>query len=159
MIFHEKEISMQIENIIIAVPIEEELLKPLYAWGKRFDWSHVKTAHFIHVVKKNITPLEFGLMELPDDSTYQGMVPTLNKFLQEEAKKIVPPDFTGKVLFHLTAEFNPTEQIISYTKQLKAQLLVVSTRGKHGFQGLFHSSFTDHMVRFAPCDVYVVRPQ
>lgn len=150
---------MRQKNVIIALPIENDLLKPLYAWGRRFDWSHVDAVHIVHIVKKNITPLEFGLMELPDEKTYQEMVPTLKKFLQDEAKKIVPSDYRGEIQYHLTSDFNPNEQIINFIKQLRAELVIVSTRGKHGFQGLFHSSFTEHMVRFAPCDVYVVRPE
>lgn len=146
------------QKILVALPIEEELLQPLHDWGKRFDWSHVDDVHFVHVVKKNITPLEFGLMEMPDDGTYKDMKPTLEKFLRDEAKKILPTEFKGKAHFHLDSNFNPAEDIIQTIKGLKTNLVVVSTRGKHGFDGLFHSSFTDHMVKFAPCDVFVVRP-
>ncbi len=149
---------MGIEKIIIALSLEEELLQPLYAWGMRFNWSKIKEVHFIHTVKITITPLEFGLMEMPDEKTLKEMTPVLNKFLSDEAKKILPPDFKGEIIYHLQANFNPPEEIIAVTKAIRPDLLVVSTRGKHGFQGLFHSSFTDHMVKFAPCDVYVVRP-
>lgn len=149
---------MQLQNIVLALPIEDELLKPLHAWGKRFNWSNVGAIHITHIVKKNITPLEFGLMELPDQNTYREMVPTLNKFLQDEAKKIVPSDYKGEIQFHLASDFNPGEEIIRFIKDVRATLVVVSTRGKHGFEGIFHSSFTEHMIRFAPCDVYVVRP-
>lgn len=149
---------MPYQKIAIALPLEEKLLHPLHAWGKRFDWSHVSEIHFIHVVKKNITPLEFGLVEMPDEKTYQEMIPTLEKYLREESNKIVPQDFRGEIFFHVTRDFNPEEEIIGVLKKLKINLVVVSTRGKHGFDGLFHSSFTDQMVRFAPCDVFVVRP-
>ena len=146
-------------NIAIALPIEEKLLHPLYEWGERFDWSHVNEVHMVHVVKKNITPLEFGLVEMPDERTYQDMVPTLQTYLREEAVKIIPASFKGKVFYHLTRDFSPEEEMIDTLKKLDVSLVVVSTRGKHGFDGLFHSSFTDQMVKFAPCDVYVVRPE
>ncbi len=146
-------------NLMVALPLEDDLLTPLYAWGKRFDWSHVTDVHFIHVVKKNITPLEFGLMEMPDENTFKEMAPTLTKFMKDEAHKIIPRDFHGKAHFHLASDFNPAEEITRQIKSLKNNLIVVSTRGKHGFEGLFTSSFTDHMVKFAPCDVFVVRPE
>lgn len=145
-------------NIAIALPVEEKLLGPLHEWGARFDWSHIKQVHLVHVVKKNIVPLEFGLVEMPDEKTYRGMEPTLFTYLKEEADKIVPKDFIGKVHFHLTRDFSPAEEVISILKKLETSLVVVATQGKHGFEGLFHSSFTDQMVKFAPCDVYVVRP-
>jgi len=150
---------MSHQRIAIALPTEEKLLQPLQHWGGRFDWSHIKETHIIHIVKKNITPLEFGLIEMPDESTYQEMVPSLNSFLRDEARKIIPREYKGEVFFHLNRDFSPEEEMIKALKETKVSLVVVSTRGKHGFQGLFHSSFTDQMVKFAPCDVYVVRPE
>lgn len=144
--------------IAVALPIEEKLLAPLRSWGKRFDWSHIKEVHLVHVVKKTITPLEFGLMEMPDAKAFESMKPTLNTFMREEARRIIFEDFRGEVFFHLSLDFNPDEAMVNLLKEFKASLVVVSTAGKHGFEGLFHSSFTDHMVKFAPCDVYVVRP-
>lgn len=150
---------MRSQRIVIALPIEEELLEPLHEWGRRFDFTHVESIHFVHIVKQNITPLEFGLVESPDNGTYAEMVPTLNKFAKDEARKIIPDTFKGPVEFHITKDFHPEEEIIDILKNLKATLVIVATRGKHGFEGLFHSSFTDYMVKFAPCDVFVVRPE
>lgn len=149
---------MRPQRIVIAVPIEEHLLEPLYEWGRKFDFSHVESVHFVHVVKKNITPLEFGLVESPDEATYKDMVPTIEKFLKDESQKILPENFQGQVSFRVTKDFHPEEEVIDILKELKATLIVVATRGKHGLDGLFHSSFTDYMVKFAPCDVFVVRP-
>jgi len=146
------------KNIVIAIPLEEQLLKPLYHWGEKFDFSDIENIHVIHVVKKNITPLEFGLMESPDEATFKEMIPTFEKFLKEEKSKIVPNSFKGKIFYKITTDFHPEENVINYLKNINADFIVVSTRGKHGFQGLFHSSFTDYMVKFAPCDVFVVRP-
>ncbi len=150
---------MRPQTIVIAIPLEQELLDPLYEWGRRFDFDHVKNVHLIHVVKKNITPLEFGLIESPDDITYAEMIPTLHKFVKDEAKKIIPPGFKGGIEFHIAKDFHPEEEFIDLLKTLQADLIVVSTRGKHGFEGFFHNSFTDYMVKFSPCDVFVVRPE
>jgi nucleotide-binding universal stress UspA family protein len=149
---------MSHQKIAIALPIEEKLLDPLRKWGERFDWSHIKEVHLIHVVKKNVTPLEFGLVEFPDEKSYQSMVPTLEKLMREEMKKIIPKSFAGEVYYHLARGFDPEDNVVGKIKELKTTLLVVATRGKHGLDGLFHSSFTDKMVKYAPCDVYVVRP-
>lgn len=146
------------QNIAVALPIETKLLHPLYKWGEKFDWSQIKNIHFIHVVKKNITPLEFGLVEMPDDKTFTELEPTLQRCIRDEANKIVPSFYKGEIHFHITRDFSPEEEVISILKKYEATLVVVSTRGKHGFEGIFHSSFTDQMVKFSPCDVYVVRP-
>jgi nucleotide-binding universal stress UspA family protein len=150
---------MRPQRIVIALPLEDTLLDPFHDWGKKFDFSHVENILFVHVVKKNITPLEFGLVESPDDMTYEEMVPTISKFLKDEARRIIPADFKGKIEFRVTKDFHPEEELIDILKATQATLVVVATRGKHGFEGLFHSSFTDYMVKFAPCDVFVVRPE
>lgn len=150
---------MRPQRIVIALPLEESLLGPLHDWGKKFDFSHVESVTFVHIVKKNITPLEFGLIESPDESTYQDMVPALDSFLKDEARKILPEDYRGTVSFEITKDFHPEEELIDLLKKFKATLIVVATRGKHGLDGFFHSSFTDYMIKFAPCDVFVVRPE
>ena len=150
---------MRPQKIVIALPLEDSLLGPLYEWGSNFDFTHVESVHFIHVVKKNITPLEFGLMESPDEGTYQDMLPALEKFMKEESQKILPKDFKGKITLDLTKDFHPEEDVVDMLIEKHATLLVVATRGKSGFESLFQSSFTDYMVKHAPCDVFVVRPE
>lgn len=146
------------QELAIALPMEEKLLGPLYSWGQRYDWSHVKRVHLVHVVKKSITPFEFGLVEIPDSKTYETMRSTLETFLRNEGKKIIPADFRGEVSVHLSLDTNAEEEMVNILRHINASVVVVATQGKHGFEGLFHNSFTDHLVRFAPCDVYVVRP-
>src|SRR5665648_128566 len=107
---------MQPQKIVIALPLEEALLDPFYEWGRKFDFSHVESIHFLHIVKKNVTPLEFGLVESPDNETYKEMEPTLTNFLQEEARKIVPPDFQGEMHFQVTQDFHPEEEVIDILK-------------------------------------------
>lgn len=142
----------------LAIPLEEELLEPFYTWKEKFHFQEIEHLHMIHGVKKNITPLEFGLMESPDEGTFKEMAPVLKKFLQDEVKKIIPDYFKGEITYKLSCGFHPEEDVVDYLKKIQADLIVVSTRGRHGIQGLFHSSFTEYMVKFAPCDVYVLRP-
>ena len=51
------------------------------------------------------------------------------------------------------------EKIISYIKEVEADLVVVATRGKHGIEGFFSSSLADFLCKYSPCDVLVVRPK
>jgi nucleotide-binding universal stress UspA family protein len=148
---------MSLKNILIAMPIEEELLLPLHEWGKNFEWKDVQEIHLVHIIKKTITPLEFGLVEMPDERTFKSMIPTLNNFLKDQGKKIVSPSFQGDIHYHLKLDFKPLDVIIDLIKKLDSSMVVVSTKGKHGIEGFFHSSFTEHLIRFAPCDVLVVR--
>ncbi len=146
------------QRIVIAVPLEESLLPQLYEWGSNFDFTHVDEVHLLHVVKKSLTPMEYGLVESPDDFTYNEMVLPLEKFLRVEGQKIVPSDYTGALSYEVTKGFTPEEEVVDILRSFRATLIVVSTRGKHGLDGFFHRSFTDYMIKFSPCDVLVIRP-
>jgi nucleotide-binding universal stress UspA family protein len=149
---------MNLEEIALAMPIEEKLLHPLYDWGAKMDWRNLKHVHLVHVVKRSIAPFEFGVVEIPDEKTYETMKTTLQKYLRDEAKKIFSNDFKGEVSVHLSIHSHPEDEMVNILKHINSRLVVVATEGKHGLEGFFHNSFTDHLVRFAPCDVYVVRP-
>lgn len=147
------------KKIAIALPLDEVHISSLQDWSSRFDWSHVEEVHLIHVVRKNLTALEFGVMEVPDERTYQEMRPSLELNLRNEAQRIIPQDFSGTIHLHLTTDFNPELEVISTLKKLSVSLVVVASRGHHGWNTLFHSSFTKQILKGAPCDVYVVHPQ
>ena len=59
-----------------------------------------------------------------------------------------------KVIFNRDAKI----KVLEYLEQNKTDLVVVSTRGEMGVEGLFKNSFSFWLVEHAPCDVYVVRP-
>lgn len=149
---------MQSQRIVVTLPLEEENLKALYDWGKKFDFTHVESILFLHIVKKSVSPLEFGLMESPDEKTFQDMIPTLTTFLNEESKKILPTSYQGQISFKVTSDFHPENEVIDILIEFHATLVIVATRGKIGIDALLHSSFTYQLVKHAPCDVFVVRP-
>jgi nucleotide-binding universal stress UspA family protein len=147
---------MNAQKILITLSTEESLLPSLHHWGERFDWSHVGEVHFLHIVKKNVSPLEYGLIETPDEDSFEEMKPNLERYLKTEAQKIIPAEFKPKIVFHVSRDFYPDEETVSLLKKIEADLVVVAIHEKHSF---FQKSFTTHMIKHAPCDVYVVRPQ
>jgi len=70
----------------------------------------------------------------------------------------LPAELRGASKVTVLLANDPAEELAHYLKQEKAHLVVVGTRGLKGFAGLFTSSFAQHMLRNAPCDVLVLRP-
>jgi len=149
---------MSLKNLAIALPLESELLAPFYHWGSSFDFNHYDSISFIHIVKKTLTALEFSIIENPSEAMFLEMKPTLENFLKDEKNKIVPRKYDGEIQYIVSKHLHPDEEMIQYLTKLKSELVVVSTRGKHGMKGLFTSSFTDRMVKLAPCHILVLRP-
>ena len=146
---------MNAQKILIALSLDEDLLPSLHAWGKRFDWTHVSAVHFLHIVKKNVSPLEYGLIESPDDETFEEMKPSLENYLKDEAPKIIPAEFHPELSYHVVSDFFPDEETVELLKKIGADMVIVAPHEK---QGIFHRSFTRHLIKTSPCDVYVVRP-
>lgn len=107
-------------------------------------------------MKKNISPLEYGLIETPDKETFEEMKPSLEKYMKEESEKIIPKEHRPHIYFHVVSDFYPDEETVELLKKIEANLVVVATHEKHN---LFHRSFTRQLIKTAPCDVYVIRPE
>ena len=52
----------------------------------------------------------------------------------------------------------PSDEIVSAAKELKADLLCVSTHGRTGLAHFFLGSVAEKIVRYSPCAVLTVRP-
>lgn len=147
------------QNIMIALPTEQELIDPFYDWAKRFDWEQVSHIDLVHIVKINISPLEFGLVEIPTHEAFLDMMPTLEDFLKSEARKIVPAHLLDKVSYLLESHYYPEDRIIELSKERGAGLVVVSTIQRQGLNSFFHHSFSEYLIKNGQCDVFVVKGQ
>ncbi|WP_022849903.1 universal stress protein [Limisalsivibrio acetivorans] len=49
------------------------------------------------------------------------------------------------------------EEIIKYADKTKADLIVISSKGKSAIEGFFYGSTTEKVVRKAHCSVFIVR--
>jgi nucleotide-binding universal stress UspA family protein len=52
----------------------------------------------------------------------------------------------------------PWQEIVDKAKATQADLIVMSTHGRTGFQHLLLGSVAERVVRLAPCSVLVTRP-
>jgi universal stress protein A len=52
----------------------------------------------------------------------------------------------------------PAERITSIAESIDAEVIVITTHGRHGLQRLLHRSVAEEVVRKASCTVFVVRP-
>jgi len=112
--------------------------------------------HFVSVFKEG-TYIE-GLVphNFPSTEQYDEIKDTINKILKELANEVLGPahkKVIQKCLFHNS----PKIEIINYLKEVKADVVVCATRKNHGIEDLFLSSFTEHLCKFSPCDIYVIR--
>jgi nucleotide-binding universal stress UspA family protein len=67
--------------------------------------------------------------------------------------------YSKKLRLEVIVQRGPThETICAVARELDADLIVMSTHGRHGFGRVFLGSVTNRVLREAPCPVLVVRP-
>lgn len=79
------------------------------------------------------------------------------KNLAEDWRKRTGKNFE-RLITHVRSE-SPATEIAQLAADLEAELIVVGTHGRRGFQRFLLGSVAEGVVRLAPCEVLVVRPQ
>lgn len=140
----------------IAVSLEDELMVALSTIDS-LDLSPQAEIHLVHVVPtilyaRGMHPSVLTY-PLPEDR------PKIEEGIMAKLKAIQEKLFPGKDKIVLKCLFgsNEKEVFCDYLKEQKMDLAVVATRGKHGFPALFDSSFAQHLCRFSPVPVVVLR--
>lgn len=109
--------------------------------------------HLVHFFEIQVYTAEFTPFVFPNQDQYPEIEKSTIQALSN-LEKDLNIQATKKCLF----VHSPEEAVHDYLKDTKSNLVVVSTQGTHGIEGFFHSSFTDYLTKYSPCDVYVVRP-
>ena len=74
-------------------------------------------------------------------------------FNEKMAQINAMPEFEITVLFG----GNPGEEICRFAKDLGAELILIPSHGRTGFERFLLGSVAERVIRFAPCPVYVLR--
>ena len=109
--------------------------------------------HVVHVV--DITPPASMLSaSLPMEPTELLQV---GRLLLDEACSEAAGRFAGRIVGHLAGGY-PWREIVQAAATLGADLVIVGTAGRTGFERIALGSVAEKVVRHAGCPVLVVRP-
>lgn len=110
--------------------------------------------HLVHFFEIQVYTAEFTPFVFPTQDQYPEIEKSTIAALNNLEKELYLTAQKKCLFVHSTEE-----AVHDYIKTNKSDLVIVSTQGKHGLEGFLHSSFTDYLVKYSPCDVYVVRPE
>ncbi|MCR9205423.1 MAG: universal stress protein [Halobacteriovoraceae bacterium] len=144
------------KNVVLCASLNDPSLDLLETLE---DSEFIKDAkvHLIHCFEVQLYTADFAPYIYPTEEKYpeieeasQVILKPLKDKLEKKSNSI-----ESKVFFSQS----PKQKIKEYLKEVDADLVVVATRGKHGIDGLFSSSFAEFLVKFSPCDVHILRPK
>ncbi len=112
--------------------------------------------HIVTVIEIKVYNLDLVPYIYPTEGQYDEMKSSAEMIMHSLAGDLgINQDST---VFNCFFDSNRENKIKDYLIDVEADLVITATRGKHGIDGLFSSSFTDFLCKFSPCDVLVMRP-
>ncbi len=143
------------KNYVLCTTLEEDSLETLKKLKNDISLADVRL-HLITVIEKQIYTVEMAPYIYPVESQYPAMESSALDLLRTLGSDLgVNPD---NIIYKCFIEYDREKTVRDYLKAVNADLVVVATRGKHGLEGFFSSSFTDYLCKFSPCDFLVMRP-
>jgi nucleotide-binding universal stress UspA family protein len=143
------------KNIVLCVDLREDCLNALKTVGKKIELKQAKI-HLIHAFEIQAGVMEFATFVYPTEEQYPEIEKSVNELLNSLQKDLGLSD--DQVEKHCMFTHSKESTVKDYLDSKKADLVVLSTRGKHGIQGFFASSLADYLCKYSPCDVLVMRP-
>jgi nucleotide-binding universal stress UspA family protein len=143
-------------KIFVAVPLDQPLQKTLVNKMKAMDLNSFDSIHLIHVFKQESYPYMLPPTIYPPADQKHAISESIVEMMKSMWSD-VKRDEVKDVYFECTFAESPRRQFVEILKAGEATKVLVATRGKHGIEGIFSSSFTEHLVKYSPCDLLVVR--
>lgn len=143
------------KNIVVCVDLNEESVNVLKDLKNKMDLKEAKV-HLIHTFEIHMGSMEFASYVYPIPEQYPEIEKSVLGILDNLAKDLGLKE--SQVIRHCIFAHSKEQTIREYLTEQKSDLVVVSTRGKHGIEGLFSSSLADFLCKYSPCDILVMRP-
>jgi len=114
-----------------------------------------KNVYFIHIYNQK-------MQEFLPDSAMANDFSKIRIFVESkmnEIKNFLLADLPTNDSGHIECFFDPNMKIkaCEFLAEVKADLVVVAGSGHHRAEGVFSESYSEYLLRHAPCDVYVLK--
>lgn len=145
--------AARIRKVLVPVDFSPNSRKAV-VYANAFARQFGASLAFLHVVQVNYAYGEFGAIDFTalEREMRSGAQKELDGLLEEARAAGIPAEA-------LIREGSPAKVIADVARELASDLLVISTHGYTGLKHVLMGSIAEHVVRYAPCPVLVVRQQ
>ncbi len=145
------------KKVLVAVDLNDDSMKMIKESLKEREWSEVDEVHLVHGFQLQVYADNFLFAAYPMEDQYEQVKESVSGLLGQLTSNAFKDGEKPKVIRECLITAGPTQAIVEYAAKNSIDEMIIGTRGKHGFEGLFSSSFAEHMVRHAPCDLFICR--
>lgn len=143
----------RIKRILVPVDFSENSRKAV-TYASAFARQFGASLTFLHAVQVNYAYGEFGAID------FTSLEREMRSGAQKELDALLgTARAAGLDAEALIREGSPAKVIAEVASECAADLLVISTHGYTGLKHVLMGSIAEHVVRYAPCPVLVVRQQ
>ena len=138
----------------ILVPMDfSECSKKALQYGLALAKLHNSAITLLYVVPSpSYAAVEYGGID------YAALEAQMRADGEKELAMLVVDEVRDKARADIAIRTgSPANEIVEVARELPADLIVVSTRGRTGLKHVLLGSVAEHVVRYAPCPVLVVR--
>lgn len=140
------------KKVVICMPLDEALQAKIFDGIHQLDWLKNAEVDFVHIFKQESFPYMSPPVIYPDKDQMLEIQKTIVEIFKGLTEKF---DFNKN--YHVAFDESPKDGMVSYLKDHNADMVMTYTREKHGIAGYFASSFTEFLVKHAPCNVLALR--
>jgi universal stress protein A len=147
---------IDIKKIVVPTDTSKTAMKALQ-YALEIGKLQNATIYMLHVVDDRF----MGYMTLSDEPTedYPSIQSKMKVHMEEELKEIIENNKGENVSFELkVVSGKPCDEIINYSEEVDADLIILGTHGLTGLQRMLIGSVAERVVRRASRPVLVVRP-
>jgi universal stress protein A len=143
----------RIQQILVPVDFSANARKSI-AYASAFAKQFGAKVTYLHVIQVNYAYGEFGAVDFT--ALEREMRASADK---ELANLAAAARSAGLEAETIVREGSPAKVIADVAREMRADLVVISTHGYTGLKHVLMGSIAEHVVRYAPCPVLVVRDQ
>ena len=143
-----------IRNIIVPTDFSK-LSFTAFDYAKDIAVRWGAKIHLVYVLEKQPPFLAMRSLDVNEDQVMKSMEEQAQKQLEESVK------YFGDVKVELTTVLRKGvdyEELVQYSKQINADLIVLATHGRTGFLHTLIGSVAEKVIRHAKCPVLVTTP-
>lgn len=142
---------LHLKNILVPIDFSVTAEKAL-AYAMPFAEQFGAKLTLVHIMELPLRPLEYGFYELNSADHDRTIQEKLEAVRRERIPATLPEPATTQIRTGI-----PWLEICNLAKEIKADLIILTTHGYTGLKRVFLGSTAERVVRHAPCPVLVVR--
>ncbi len=145
------------KRVVFAINPENDYLIPF----RKLRHSNLLVdaeVHLVHIFPTSTHYMDMVPFVFPAENQRQEIVTSIKKILNGLKVDILAGTHELTLAeVECLFDSNPKEKMCDYLKGINADLVITSTKKMGAIERLFHSSFTEYMLKFAPCELLVLR--